>query len=260
MAGTPFGFVKTVLPRLAGFLARQVQSTCDRCPACSGLLPDRHGPHPVCPSCAVQLAPRLGGYCPWCGELCADPAAPPLLCPECRRSGRPWDGFAFHGPYEGLLREMVLGLKFHGRLGQGRLLAGLAADAWLRAASRAGPGAMDPAGPDLVVPVPLHPKRLAWRGFNQSLELARELARTLSRPIAPAALARIRDTTPQSRLSGRERLGNIQGAFTAAPEIVSGRAVLLVDDVMTTGATVATAARALRLGGAARVDVLVVAR
>ncbi|MFU2210561.1 phosphoribosyltransferase family protein [Solidesulfovibrio sp. C21] len=254
------GLFRSGLPRLAGWLARAMLLACDRCQACSGLLPARDGPHPVCPSCAVRLAPRLGGYCPRCGELAADPAAPPQVCPECLRQDRPWDGFAFHGPYEGLLREMVLGFKFHGRLGQGRVLAGLAAGAYLRAAARCGPGAMAPAGPDLIVPVPLYPRRLAWRGFNQSLELARELARRLARPVAVNALARIRDTTPQSQLPGSKRLHNIQGAFAAAPEIVSGRAVLLVDDVMTTGATVETAARALRLAGAERVDVVVVAR
>ncbi|EFL50009.1 phosphoribosyltransferase [Solidesulfovibrio fructosivorans JJ]] len=254
------GLFRAGLPRLAGWLARAMLFACDRCQACSGLLPVRDGPHPVCPLCAARLTPRLGGYCPRCGELAADPAAPPQLCPECLRQGRSWDGFAFHGPYEGLLRDMVLGFKFHGRLGQGRVLAELTADAYARAAARTGPGAMDPAGPDVIVPVPLYPRRLAWRGFNQSLELARELSRRLARPVAVNALARIRDTTPQSQLPGSKRLRNIQGAFAAAPEIVSGRAALLVDDVMTTGATVETAARALRLAGAERVDVVVVAR
>ncbi len=119
---------------------------------------------------------------------------------------------------------------------------------------------MDPAGPDLLVPVPLHPRRLAWRGFNQSLELSRVLAARLGRPVVPAALARIRHTTPQSSLPGAARQANIAGAFAAAPALVAGRAVLLVDDVMTTGATVDTAARALRRAGAARVDVVVAAR
>lgn len=208
----------------------------------------------------MSLAPRLGGYCPWCGLLAMDATTPPAVCPDCRRGGHSWDGFAFHAPYEGLLREMLLAFKFHGRLGQGRVLAGLAVDAWLRAAARTGPGSMDPAGPDMLVPVPLHPRRLAWRGFNQSLELARDLSGRLARPLVRNALIRIRDTTPQSLLPGSRRLGNILGAFEADPAIVAGRTILLVDDVMTTGATVETAARALRLAGAVRVDVLVVAR
>ena len=70
---------------------------------------------------------------------------------------------------------------------------------------------MDPAGPDLIVPVPLYPRRLAWRGFNQSLELARLLAADLNRPVLPGALRRIRDTTPQSQLPGARRRANIAG-------------------------------------------------
>lgn len=246
-------------PRLAGRLGRLLLALCDRCQACGGLLPAMGGPRPLCPECARALSPRRGGYCPKCGGLSADPGAPPLVCAVCRVRGRPWDGFAFHGRYEGLLRDMILGFKFHGRLGQGRLLAGFLADAYLRAAGE-GAGAMPPRGPDGIVPVPLHPRRLAWRGFNQSLELARLLARTLDLPVLPHALARIRDTTPQSQLPGPKRLENIQGAFAGDPEAVAGRRLLLVDDVMTTGATVETAVTALRRAGAVRVDVAVVAR
>ena len=119
---------------------------------------------------------------------------------------------------------------------------------------------MAPDGPGGIVPVPLHPRRLAWRGFNQSLELARLLAADLGRPVLPGALRRIRDTTPQSQLPGARRRANIAGAFLADPAQVAGRSVLLVDDVMTTGATIDTAADALCAAGAARVDVLVVAR
>ena len=252
--------IEAFFSRLAGGLGRILFALCDRCQACGGLLPGSGQARPLCPSCAECLAPRLGGYCPKCGALFEDPAAPPQLCPHCRLHGRPWDGFAFHAHYEGVLREMVLGFKFRGRLGQGRLLAGFLADAYCRAAARTGDGAMPPAGPDLIVPVPLHPKRLAWRGFNQSLELARLLANTLDRPVRPQALVRIRNTTPQSQLPGAERLENIQGAFLGDPAALDGRQILLVDDVMTTGATIETAVLALRRAGAARVDVAVVAR
>lgn len=257
---TPLLLPDGLFSRLTRFCGCGLLALCDRCQACSGLLPDTRGSHPVCPACAARLAPRLGGYCPRCGLLGPDPQAAPTLCLDCRRQDRSWDGLAFHGPYEDLLRELVLGFKFHGRLGQGRLLAGLVAEAYGRAAVRPGEGGLDPAGPDLLVPVPLHPRRLAWRGFNQSLELSRILAARLSRPVLPAALARIRNTTPQSRLPGAERRANIAGAFAADPARVAGRSVLLVDDVMTTGATVDAAARALRLAGAVRVDVVVVAR
>lgn len=246
--------------RLVGLFGRSLRAFCDRCQVCSRLLPARGQAHPVCPACAASLAPRCGGYCPGCGALAEDPDAPPLACTECRAGGRAWDGFAFHGRYEGLLRELILGFKFHGRLGHGRLLAGFLADAYQRAAVRSGDGAMGPRSPDLIVPVPLYPSRLAWRGFNQSLLLAGRLAGILGRPVVPGALVRIRNTTPQSQLPGPKRLANIQGAFAGNPALVAGKHALLIDDVMTTGATVETAARALRHSGAVRVDVAVVAR
>jgi len=252
--------IKRLWTRLAACFGRGLLFFCDRCQACSGLLPEPGRGHPLCPACAARLAPRQGGYCPRCGAMVEDAAAPPSLCLDCRRMGRSWDGFAFHGRYEGLLRDMILGFKFHGQLGQGRLLGGLLTEACLRAAARSGDGALAPQGPDCIVPIPLHPRRLSWRGFNQSLELARCLGRSLHRPVRHDALTRIRNTTPQSRLPGSERLTNIQGAFCGNPDAVAGRRVLLVDDVMTTGATVDTAVRALRRAGAVRVDVAVVAR
>jgi len=239
-------------------LGRCLLAACDRCQACQGLLP-AHTALPLCPSCRDRLAPRLGGFCPRCGAMGENAEATPGLCLDCRRDGRPWDGFAFHGRYEGLLRELVLGFKFHGHLGQGRLLAGFLAAAWRRAAALPGPGSPD-GTPDLLVPTPLHPRRLAWRGFNQSLELARLLGREIGAPLAPQALARLRDTVPQSSLPGRERRTNLTDAFAADPAQVAGRRVLLIDDVMTTGATVETAALALRRAGAVRVDVAVAAR
>lgn len=231
---------------------------CGRCPACGDLLPA--GTTGVCPTCAVALAPRLGGYCPRCGEVVAAPDREPVLCSTCLERHRPWDGLAFHGRYEGLLRELVLEFKFRGRLAQGRLLAGLCLAAYRRALAAGRIGDEASAGSSLVVPVPLHPRRLAWRGFNQSLELAKVVGRALALPVCPNGMARIRHTTPQSSLPGPRRLENIQGAFRADPDVVAERSILLVDDVMTTGATVETACRALRQAGARRVDVLVAAR
>lgn len=228
-------------------------------------------PPGVCAACAERLAPRQGGFCPRCGAMEADPAEPPELCAACLIMPRPFAALAFHAPYGDLLRDMILAFKFGERPQYGAVLRGLLLSAFERAAARATPRAaqsggdapaapVGPAVPDMVVPVPLYPRRLAWRGFNQSLELARPLARKYGWPIEPGALTRIRDTRPQSTLSGRMRRENIQGAFAADADLVRGRTVLLTDDVMTTGATVEAAAKALRVAGASRVDVLVLAR
>jgi len=218
-----------------------------RCPACGKL---QEGPVRPCPDCARRLAPRTGGYCPGCGAQAGDPGLPPMLCGDCRREPRPWDLLHCFGPYQGLLRDLILRYKFQRSLGLGRLLQTLALEAFRPGQER----------PELVVPVPLHPRRLLWRGYNQSLELARRLARESGIPLASQAMRRVRRTTPQARLSGPMRRENIRGAFVADPALVSGRRVLLVDDVLTTGATLEEGTLSLRRAGAVRVEILVLAR
>jgi ComF family protein len=195
--------------------------------------------------------------------MAADPAAEPHLCAACLFAPRPFASLAFHAPYGGLMRDMIVSFKFGERPEHVAVLRDLLLAAFERAVARPSGQAGEriaPGATDLVVPVPLHPGRLSWRGFNQSLELARPLAGKYGWPLEPAALARIRRTRPQSTLSGRERRENIRGAFAADPLLVRGRAVLLADDVMTTGATVDAAAQALLAAGARRVDVVVLAR
>ncbi len=113
--------------------------------------------------------------------------------------------------------------------------------------------------PDLVVPMPLARRRLAERGFNQSVLLGRDVARRVGRPFEAQGLLRVRETAPQAGLTRAERLKNVKGAF-ACERDVNGRRIALVDDVMTTGATLSEAARALKKRGAARVEAWVVAR
>jgi len=182
-----------------------------------------------------------------------------MTCVSCRRKAPPWTGFAFYAKYDGLLKECIKAYKFGGPR-HTDILRELVLAAYERGRAFDGPGALDPDGPEVIAPVPLHPRRLRWRGFNQSLELACALDGKGRGVISPKALARTRDTPPQSRLSGPERWENIKGAFAADGRIVAGRSVLLVDDVMTTGATVEQAVKALLAEGAARVDVLALAR
>jgi len=250
-----------------------------RCHGCGAVAPGRGRGElpPLCADCARELAPWAGPTCPGCGAMFQGATGGAgHLCAACRLEPRPWERLLFYGPYQGLLRRLVLDYKFHGRLGAQRLLCGLARAAWLRGSTAAAgeplaargagepqavPDAADaPAMPDLVVPVPLHSRRLQHRGFNQSLELARGVGRLLGRPIPVDALTRVRYTVPQMTLTAARRRDNVRGAFGADPGALAGRRVLLVDDVMTTGGTLEECARTLLRAGAAGVVVLVLAR
>lgn len=114
--------------------------------------------------------------------------------------------------------------------------------------------------PDLLVPVPLSTARLRRRGYNQALELGRALAGLLALRLAPGAARRTRDTREQTRLDAAQRRGNVRGAFAVDAAAVRGRHVALLDDVITTGATMAELAAAVRAAGATRIEAWSAAR
>jgi ComF family protein len=116
------------------------------------------------------------------------------------------------------------------------------------------------AAPQALVPVPLHTARLGRRGYNQALELARPLARAFAIPVLPELMHRIRATTAQTELGADARRSNVRGAFAVTAGVAVPAHVVLVDDTMTTGATIAECARALRSAGCTRIDVWVAAR
>jgi ComF family protein len=159
------------------------------------------------------------------------------------------------------MRAAIHALKYGRRAAVARPLGRLLAEAGGRLTAAAG-GAGEPGHVvDAIVPVPLHPARAAERGFNQAELLAAPCARLWGVPLLTGALARIRPTRPQTELDAAARRANVAGAFgVSRPGEVKGRRLLLVDDVMTTGATVAAAARALRAAGAQPPGVLVLAR
>lgn len=155
--------------------------------------------------------------------------------------------------YEETARTLVHRLKYGDRLDTARALGTMLARA-------GGELARDC---DAIVPIPLHRTRLWWRRFNQSMELARPLAEASGKPIEPDLLQRVKRTAQQTGLSKNQRGVNLQGAFRVPPEAkprLEGRRILLVDDVITTGATANAAARALLRGGASAVDVVAFAR
>lgn len=230
------------LSRLAGLLGIG-----GRCRRCGDTL--RAGSD-LCETCSAALTPRTGGYCPVCGLLFAEESLPISRCAECRKSPPPWSAVVFHGKYEGMLADLVQELKYGRRLDRAAILSDRMARAFLESGLAV----------DVVVPVPLHPKRLRRRGFNQSAVLARPLARAIGADYALKGLRRVRDTPPQVSLPRKERLRNITGAFEASTEQAASRRVLLVDDIMTTGATAREACRALIKAGARDVALCVVAR
>lgn len=208
----------------------------DLCAACADDLPWNRC---ACPRCALPLP--LPGVC---GDCLRREAA--LV-----RRGRtsPLDGVHASFVYATPLDRLLPRFKFHRDLAAGALLSQLLAE---NVAVRP--------RPDAVVPVPLHRARLRRRGYDQALELARPLARALELPLRDDLLQRVRCTAPQSELNAGARRRNLKGAFAVKADTPLPVHVALVDDVMTTGATLHAAAEALRRAGVQRVEAWVCAR
>ncbi len=203
----------------------------------------------LCRHCAGAL-PSLARPCPGCALPLPAATAPGTLCGRCLRRPPPYDRLLAPLLYAAPADWLVQQLKFGGRLNCGRLLGEILAEHVA--------GAM-PWRPQLLVPMPLHARRLRERGFNQADEIARPLARRLGIAVRNGAVRRVRDTASQAGLGLRERRRNLRGAFLAAPGSL-GEDVAIVDDVVTTGASVHELARALRRGGARRIQVWAVCR
>lgn len=210
-------------------LCGEAADTLDLCQACIAALPANDA---CCARCALPLP------------------APAPACGECLRQPPPFSSTAAPWIYRDALAELVPRFKFHRDLASGRVLAALASKRL-----RDWPGWH---GVHQVVPMPLHRARLAQRGYNQALELARPLAGAHRLPVRLDLLHRRHATAAQTELDAAARRRNLRGAFTAAA--LDGATVLLVDDVITTGATMREAAKTLLRAGAAEVRVLALAR
>jgi ComF family protein len=220
-------------------------------PACCGCRRPADSGALLCPACDRAL-PRLGSdRCRHCQQ------APGPLCATCASQASPLAACVAAVAFEGIVEDWVHRFKYPGRGLAGldpspaRMLASLVAEA----------GALAPgATPGLIVPVPLHPRRLRTRGFNPACSLARALGRTTGAAVAPVGLRRVRDTPSQTGLDRAARRRNVRGAFAPAPALRAPAELWLVDDVVTTGSTVAEAARALRRAGARHIVVVCAAR
>ena len=198
----------------------------------------------LCDACAADLPALAAPRCP----RCALPSPRGEPCGRCLARPPAFDATVAALAYAFPADALVHALKFRGELA----LAPLLGDLLERALAAAAPPPVS-----CIAPVPLSARRLRERGFNQALEIARRLSRRAR--IEPALVERARDTPAQFDLPWRERQRNVRGAFHV-PRILEGLSVAVVDDVMTTGATLDEIARALKAAGAARVVNWVVAR
>lgn len=225
-------------------------------PVCAACRAETASPHSLCPACWADTEFLSGPGCWACGRPMPGLASPEpgLLCDPCRAHPPLWDRGAAVFAYAGAGRRLVLGLKHGDRLDMLPMLGPWMLRAGRRLAAEA----------ELIVPVPMHWTRRLRRRFNQSAELARALATSAGKPraVAPGLLRRSRRTPSQDGRDRAARAANLAGAIRparGAAARMAGRRVLVVDDVLTTGATLNTAAAACREAGAAGVDILVLA-
>lgn len=222
------------------------------CPLCDRLLP---GTLPgFCRECLDNLEFLPQEACTVCGRPFYGPPPPSGLCPDCINVRPCFDLARSVLDYQGLTPRAVSLFKYHQRLSLLRPWAELMAE-------HLGPPFYPPDF-DLIVPIPLHPSRLRRRGFNQAWELARELYRPWPSKLWSRGLVKLtRSASAQASLKGRQRREAVKNSLRAGNvEKIKGRSVLVLDDVFTTGSTVAEAARALKAAGAEKVGVVTLAR
>jgi len=214
------------------------------CAACGEISSDSA----LCAECRAAL-PLNACACPRCALPIPQPAT---ACGRCLKRPPPQSRCLAPLLYAEPINALLTALKFHSRLAAGRALSELLIEC----------AATEDllADIEIAVPIPLHRLRLRERGYNQALELARPVLRHHRIALMPQALHRLRHTPAQSGLDALARRRNLRGAFTAESSAVAGKRVLLVDDVITTGATMMEAARSLLAAGAIEVRVLAVAR
>lgn len=217
------------------------------CPLCSRTFPCSWS-EPFCSGCLQGFLPLPDAHCPRCALPFSAAAGSVHLCGHCSRKPPPYTKVYSAGLYQQELRRAIHQFKFNNAVGLDRPLGVLLERALAK-----------PLAIDLILPVPMHRRRLRQRSYNQALLLARELGRLRGLPVASRLLLRVKQSAPQQGLTARERESNLRGAFEVVKKL-GGARVLLVDDVMTTGATARECAEVLLDAGATAVEVAVVGR
>ncbi len=238
------------LPALARRATRAVVDAVlpPRCLACGETV---SGPDSLCGPCWSSITFFAPPYCSMCGLPFPHPMGEGAVCAECARERASWDRARAVMRYDKHSRRLVLALKHGDRTHLAGALGG-----WMR---RAGGDILD--GVDFILPVPLHWTRLFARRYNQAGLLAHAIHAAGGPPVAPDWLVRRRRTPSQGRLGAAGRARNVRGAFALRPRHnVRGKRLVVVDDVLTSGATVEECARVLRREGATFVGVLTLAR
>lgn len=214
-----------------------------QCPICNSPS-DKHDHNPFCSECWSSIKRYTGPAC----SICGLPAPSPVtgICGECLRKKPPFSKILCYGIYDGALKESIHLLKFHGIKRIAKPLGSLLLE-------------LRPGNYAAIVPVPLHPKKLKEREFNQTALLGRHLSRVLKIPLLLDSLVKIRETKLQTEVGRTGRLGNLKKAFAVSGNL-AGKRLLLVDDVITTGATVSECSSVLIKAGASDVAVIALAR
>ena len=201
----------------------------------------------ICSSCQSSLPRVMPPLCPRCGR----PQPSGILCPSCVSWRAEIDGIRSPFRFDGVMRQAIYQLKYRNLRALAEPLARLLNDYLVTS----------PVPGDVLVPVPLHRKRLRERGYNQSSLLAKELGKLISLPVVDNCLVRQRQAPPQARTTSvEERQSNVAGAFTCRDQRLQDRQVLLIDDVATSGATIDACAVALKTTGVTSVWGLALAR
>jgi ComF family protein len=216
----------------------------ETCPVCHGPAKN-HSIAPFCANCWQTVSPYEGPACLRCGKPLVSDAS--ITCGECLQDEPAFTSARSFGLYEGALKKAINLLKYHNVKRLSKPLSDIITPVKIPAV-------------DTVVPVPLYEKRLRQREYNQSALLAKYLAESLGVSVLLNCLVKIRDTAPQVGLRSKDRRKNIKNAFAVTQrEQIEGKNIMLVDDVVTTGATIRECSRVLKKAGADNIYVIALA-